>query len=80
MNMEQKRHLKIIRRSLHEENAEVKDHFKTVVRDVIISMAGVLDQTWALWEIDPSSEDLREKFSLLEYYLDYLKRFLEEEV
>ena len=77
--MKQKGHLKLLKRSPQKENATEMDHFKSGARDVIISAASVLDETWALWEIDPSSKDLREKFYLLEYYLDYLKRFSEEE-
>jgi len=71
--MKPKGHLKLIKGSPQEENPDTAQ-FRTVASHVIISAASVLDETWALWEIDPSSRDLREKFYLLEYYLDYLKR------
>jgi hypothetical protein len=77
--MKQKGHLKLLKRSPQKENSTDGYHFKPGARNVIISAASVLDETWALWEIDPSSKNLREKFYLLEYYLDYLKRFSEEE-
>ncbi|MEW5803266.1 MAG: hypothetical protein AB1847_14310 [bacterium] len=76
--MKRQCHLKSVKRFTKKEDADVKDHFKTVARHVTTSAASVLDETWAIWEIDPSSKELREKFSLLEYYLDYLKRLCEE--
>ncbi len=76
--MKQKEYLKLVKGIPQKENIDAA-HFRTVVNQVIITAASVLDEVWALWEIDPSSKDLREKFYLLEHYLDYLKRFSEKE-
>jgi hypothetical protein len=38
----------------------------------------VLDETWSLWEIDPSSPDVRDKFYVLEECLDHIKRLCNE--
>ena len=40
--------------------------------------AKILDETWSLWEIDPSSGDLRDKFYVLEECIDHIKRVCEE--
>lgn len=53
--------------------------FKAVAKNVSKDAAKTLDELWALWELEPKSEKLREKFDMLEYYLSYLIRFCEQE-
>lgn len=57
------------------EQANQLKMFKAVAQNVAKDADKTLDELWALWELDPKSEKLREKFSLLEHYLSYLVRF-----
>ncbi len=54
--------------------------FKAVTKSIVRDAAKVLDETGALWELEPDSKELREKFHLLEHYLSYLFRFCEGKV
>lgn len=54
--------------------------FKAVTKSLVRDAAKTLDETGALWELEPDSKELREKFHLLEHYLSYLFRFCEGKV
>lgn len=54
--------------------------FKAVTKSIVQDARRALDETGALWEIDPESKELREKFHLLEHYLSYLFRYCEGKV
>jgi hypothetical protein len=58
---------------------EMKD-FKIVTKSLVVEALKVLEDIQVEWELDRDSEELREKFLLLEHYLDYLKRFSEGKV
>ena len=66
--------------SNHNKKMNELEMFKAVTKSIVKDAEKTLDQTWALWEIDPDSKELREKFHLLEHYLSYLFRFCEGKV
>lgn len=54
------------------------DQYKKLIIGLAERASRVLDETWSLWEIDPSSKELRDKFYVLEECLDHIKRVCEE--
>lgn len=69
-----KKALKEVESQMRENNLE---GFKVVIKSLDKDAMKVLDEAEGLWEIDPSSKEIREKFQLLRHYLDYLMRFCE---
>jgi len=56
------------------------NNHKTLIISFTEKAAKVLDETWSLWEIDPTSKDLRDKFYILEEHIDQIKRVCEESI
>jgi hypothetical protein len=49
--------------------------FSLLIRLMADNMMRILGQTHALWEIDPTADELKEKFHTLEQCLGQLKRY-----
>jgi len=47
------------------------------VEHAVSNARTVLDNAEAQWEMDHNSVDLRDKFHLLRYYIDYLRQYYE---
>ncbi len=54
--------------------------FRAIVGSLVKDIGKTMDEAWALWELEPDSKELREKFHLLEHYLSYLGRFCEGKI
>lgn len=68
--------------SKHKVNKNKKslEGFSMLVRNMVKNMEDNLDKTKALWEKDPASEELRERFELLTRCLFYLERYCREKI
>ena len=60
------------------EDKWLKDQYKKLIVSHTEKASKTLDEIWSLWEIDPSAKDLRDKFYVLEKYLNHIKRICEE--
>ena len=49
--------------------------FRTFVVSLVKDIEKKIDETWALWELEPESKEVGEKFYLLDHSLFYLRRF-----
>lgn len=56
------------------------DGFSMLVGNMVANIEKNLDETRRLWEKDPDSDEIMERFRLLERCLFYLKRFCEEKI
>ena len=63
-----------------EENSALRSHYRKVLVDLTERSKGLLNEIWDLWEMDPCSKAIREKFYLLEQNMDYLGRFCREKI
>lgn len=72
--------IKECRKNFHKRNKNDPETFKKITESIVEDALKTLDKTWALWEIEPDSKDLREQFHLLEHYLSYLIRFCKGKV
>lgn len=52
--------------------------FKSMVRVLARDSLKALEDTEGEWRLNHNSKELREKFHLLHYYLDYLRRSVEK--
>ena len=69
--------IKECKKNFKDQNKNDLDTFKGVTKSIVRDALKALDKTWALWELEPDSKNLREQFHLLEHYLAYLIRFCE---
>ena len=58
-------------------NGQNLKSFKILVRNLVKNIEKKVDEAQLLWEIEPESKELRQKFYSLNKYLFYLKRFCE---
>ena len=54
--------------------------FRLVITRFTKQTERMLDETWALWELEPDSRKLREKFHILEKHLSYVRRFCQGKI
>jgi hypothetical protein len=54
--------------------------FRAVAKTIVGDAGKSLEETWALWELDSASPQIRENFHLLRQRLSYLFRFCEGKV
>jgi len=59
---------------------QLLEGFSMLVRYAAQNMKDNLDKTRALWEEDPASKELREKFDSLANCLSYLERYCREKI
>jgi hypothetical protein len=51
--------------------------FRAIVSSLVGDIEKMVNETWAVWELEPDSKELRERFHLLERCLSYIRRFCE---
>lgn len=61
-------------------NEQLLEGFSMLARNMVKNMQKNLNEIRALWEKDPASEELREKFDLLTRCLFYLERYCREKI
>ena len=59
---------------------EDPDMFRAVAKTIVGDVGKTLEETWALWELDSDSDQIRENFHLLKQRLAYLFKFCEGKV
>ena len=65
-------------RSNRDNGHDTTIHPAGLIKGLIEKALKVLDEIWSLWEIDPTSQDVRDKFHVLEECLDHIKRITNE--
>ena len=56
------------------------DHNQKLIIALTDRASTVLDEAWSLWELDPSSRDLRDKFYILEQCLDHIQKVCTDKI
>lgn len=62
------------------EDKLLKEKYKNLIMNFTEKASNALDDIWSLWEMDPSSKELRDKFYILEEYLNHIKKLCEERI
>ncbi len=58
----------------------LKEQYKKLITSLTDKASKALDEIWSLWEMDPSSKELRDKFYILEEYLNHIRKVCEERI
>ena len=58
----------------------LKEQHKNLIMSLTDKASKALDDVWSLWEMDPSSKEMRDKFYILEEYLNHIKKVCEERI
>ena len=58
----------------------LKDQYKNLIVSLTDKASKALDEIWSLWEMDPSSNELRDRFYMLEEYLNHIRKVCEERI
>ena len=58
----------------------LKEQHKKLIVGLTDKASKALDEIWSLWEMDPSSNEMRDKFYMLEEYLNHIRKVCEERI
>ncbi|MGA1795137.1 MAG: hypothetical protein ACMUIL_04670 [bacterium] len=65
-------------RTKRDNGHDTTTHPARLIEGLTEKALNVLDEIWSLWEIDPTSQAVRDKFHMLEECLDHIKRISNE--
>ena len=58
----------------------LKEQYKKLIMSLADKASKALDEIWSLWEMDPSSMELRDKFYVLEEDLNTIRKACEKRI
>lgn len=58
----------------------LKEQYNNLIISLTDKASKALDEIWSLWEMDSSSKELRDKFYILEEYLNHIKKVCKERI